>query len=61
MSQRFVEALLEIGVLPGMKAAFRAIGVDCGPTRAPLTPKIVDAEARMKTVLDQPEFKRWLA
>ncbi|WP_282025728.1 dihydrodipicolinate synthase family protein [Limimaricola cinnabarinus] len=61
LSQRFVEALLEIGVLPGMKAAFRAIGVECGPTRAPLTPKIAEAEAHMKALLDRAEFKRWLA
>ncbi|WP_370158712.1 dihydrodipicolinate synthase family protein [Limimaricola soesokkakensis] len=61
LSQRFVEALLEIGVLPGMKAAFRAIGVDCGPTRAPLAPKIAEAETRMAAFLDQPEVKAWLA
>jgi N-acetylneuraminate lyase len=44
-----------------MKAAFRAIGVECGPTRAPLTPKIAEAEAHMKALLEQAEFKRWLA
>lgn len=61
ISQRFVEVLLETGVLPGMKAAFRVIGIDCGPTRAPMTPKVADAEARVKAFLDLPEVSPWLA
>ncbi|EKE43831.1 N-acetylneuraminate lyase [Oceaniovalibus guishaninsula JLT2003] len=61
VSQVFVEALLETGVLPGMKAAFRAIGVECGPTRAPMTPRMKDADAHMRAVLERPEIKAWLA
>jgi N-acetylneuraminate lyase len=61
VSQDFVEALLETGVLPGMKAAFRVIGVDCGPTRAPMAPGVTDAEDRMRTVLARPAIKAWLA
>jgi N-acetylneuraminate lyase len=61
LSQRFVEALLEIGVLPGMKAAFRALGVDVGPTRLPMAPRTADAEARMAALLAEPAFKAWLA
>ena len=61
LSQVFVEALLETGVLPGMKAAFRAIGIDCGPTRAPMAPRVDDGDARMAAVMEQPELKAWLA
>lgn len=61
VSQDFVEALMETGVLPGMKAAFRVIGVDCGPTRAPMAPAVADAEARMREVLARPAIREWLA
>lgn len=63
LSQIFVEAILEMGVLPGMKAAFRAIGVDCGPTRAPMALRIADTEAdtRMQALLSRPDLKAWLA
>jgi len=61
VSQDFVEALMETGVLPGMKAAFRVIGVDCGPTRAPMAPAVADAEGRMREVLARPAIREWLA
>ena len=61
VSQDFVEALLDFGVLPGMKAAFRVIGVDCGPTRLPLDLGAPDAEAKMGAVLGRPEIREWLA
>ena len=61
VSQDFVEVLLETGVLPGMKAAFRVIGVDCGPTRAPMAPAVADAEERMRAVLARPAIRAWLA
>ncbi len=61
LSQIFVEALLETGVLPGMKAAFRAIGIDCGPTRAPMALRVADGEARMRAVMEEPALKAWLA
>jgi N-acetylneuraminate lyase len=61
LSQDFVEALLETGVLPGMKAALRVIGVDCGPTRAPMAAAVTDAEDRMRAVLARPAIKQWLA
>lgn len=61
VSQIFVEALLETGVLPGMKAALRVIGVECGPTRAPMNLRIDGAEAHMRAVLDRPEVAAWLA
>ncbi len=61
-SQIFVEALLETGVLPGMKAALRILGIDCGPTRAPMALRISDteAEAHMRAVLERPEVSAWL-
>ncbi|MEZ5722446.1 MAG: dihydrodipicolinate synthase family protein [Paracoccaceae bacterium] len=61
LSQRFVEALMDTGVLPGMKAAFRAIGLDVGPTRLPMAPRVADGEARMASLLDSDEFRAWLA
>lgn len=61
VSATFVEALLETGVLPGMKAAFRAIGIDVGPTRAPMLMRVVDGDARMAEVLKRPEIAEWLA
>lgn len=61
-SQIFVEALLETGVLPGMKAAFRVLGIECGPTRAPMTLRMPEgkAAAHMGAVLERPEIKPWL-
>ncbi|CAN7653415.1 dihydrodipicolinate synthase family protein [Mesorhizobium sp. LjNodule214] len=61
VSQDFVEALMETGVLPGMKAAFRVIGVDCGPTRAPMAPAVADAEGHMREVLARSAIREWLA
>ncbi len=60
VSQIFVEALLDIGVLPGMKAAFRTIGIECGPTRAPMALRVEDAVARMRDVLARDDVKPWL-
>ncbi|MBA4489827.1 dihydrodipicolinate synthase family protein [Paracoccus sp. S1E-3] len=60
-SARFVEALLETGVLPGMKAALRAIGVDAGPTRAPMQMRVDDGEARMAALMARPDFVEWVA
>jgi len=61
-SQIFVEALLETGVLPGLKAAFRIAGVEVGLTRAPMALKMTDAkaEAHMRAVLERPEIAPWL-
>ncbi|XHC00283.1 dihydrodipicolinate synthase family protein [Nitratireductor sp. ac15] len=60
VSQRFVEVLMETGVLPGMKAALRQRGVDCGPTRLPLAPLVDDCEARMSAILADPEIAAWV-
>lgn len=61
-SQIFVEALLKTGVLPGMKAALRLRGIECGPTRAPMALRISDekAETLIGAVLERPEIKPWL-
>lgn len=61
VSADFVADLLDIGVLPGMKSALRAIGVDAGPTRAPMIAKVADADARMKKVVERADIKPWLA
>lgn len=61
ISARFVEALMETGVLPGMKAAFRAIGINPGPTRAPMMMRLDDGEERMVEIMARPEFAEWIA
>ncbi|SFD33767.1 dihydrodipicolinate synthase family protein [Tropicimonas isoalkanivorans] len=61
ISAVFVEALLETGVLPGMKAAFRAIGIDVGLTRAPMLMRVDDGDARMTELVKRPEIAEWLS
>ena len=61
VSAEFVEELLQVGVLPGMKAAFAAIGIDCGPTRAPLAPRLPDSAARMADLVKRPSIAAWIA
>lgn len=61
ISQEFVEILLETGVIPGMKMALREIGVDCGPTRAPMILRTPDAEDRIRAALARSEIRRWIA
>ncbi|MFV1876206.1 dihydrodipicolinate synthase family protein [Nioella sp.] len=60
VSAEFVEALLEVGVLPGMKSAFAALGMDCGPTRAPLAARMPDTDARMAELVKRPTIAPWL-
>lgn len=60
ISAEFVEALLEVGVLPGMKSAFAALGMDCGPTRAPLAARMPDTNARMAELVKRPSIAQWL-
>ncbi|MCB2055557.1 MAG: dihydrodipicolinate synthase family protein [Geminicoccaceae bacterium] len=61
ISQEFVELLFVTGVLPGMKAAFRTIGIECGPTRSPMAARVGDAEARLKPFLERADVRPWLA
>ncbi len=61
ISQRFVELLLQTGVLPGMKAAFRVIGLDIGPTRAPMGLGSAQGEDLLRPFLNSPEVRPWLA
>ena len=61
VSAEFVVALLDVGVIPGMKAGLRVIGVDCGPARLPMASPVDDADARMAKLLADPRFKTWLA
>lgn len=61
VSAEFVEGLLDVGVLPGMKAALRAAGVDVGPTRAPMIPKCDDADDRMSALIARPNIQPWIS
>ncbi|EKF20510.1 dihydrodipicolinate synthase family protein [Nitratireductor pacificus] len=60
ISAIFVETLVETGILPGMKAAFRAIGIEVGPTRAPMLMRLDDGEARIADLVSRPEIAEWL-
>ncbi|WP_112323614.1 dihydrodipicolinate synthase family protein [Oceanibium sediminis] len=61
ISQEFVEILLQTGVLPGMKAAFGLIGIDCGPTRAPMALRADDPAALLSGFLERADVKEWIA
>jgi N-acetylneuraminate lyase len=50
-SQIFVESLLDLGILPRMKAAFRVIGLNLGLTRAPTALRAPDASPAFTTLL----------
>lgn len=60
VSAEFVTGLLDVGVLPGMKSALRAIGVECGPTRAPMQALSPDADAAMARLVARPAIRDWL-
>lgn len=61
ISQQFVEILAEVGVMPGVKTAFRLHGIDIGPSRLPMALHGRDAEARIAAFLKRPEVAKWLA
>lgn len=60
ISQRFVEILLETGVMPGVKLALGLQGVDVGPSRAPMLLKTQYAKARIAAFLSESDVARWL-
>lgn len=59
-SQTFVEELLEVGVLPGMKAALRAVDIDCGEARLPMAARMPDTESRIASLIARPEIAKWI-
>lgn len=60
ISQRFVEILLETGVIPGVKLALGLQGLDVGPSRAPMMLKADDARTRIAAFLSESDVARWL-
>jgi N-acetylneuraminate lyase len=60
VSAEFVTGLLEVGVLPGMKSALRACGIECGPTRAPLAALVPQADEKMAALVARPGIREWL-
>ena len=60
ISQRFVEILLETGVMPGVKVALGLRGVDVGPSRAPMMLKTKDAKVKIAAFLNESEVASWL-
>ena len=61
ISQQFVEILDTVGVMPGVKAAFKLHGIDVGPSRAPMSLHGRDPEGRLAAFLKRPEVTEWLA
>ncbi|MBE1290849.1 MAG: N-acetylneuraminate lyase [Rhodobacteraceae bacterium] len=61
ISQNFVEILLQTGVIPGVKASLRALGVDAGYARAPLIEQNKDTEAMVSTFLSTSATEAWIA
>lgn len=60
ISAEFVTGLMEVGVLPGMKSALRAAGIECGPTRAPMQSQLPNADAKMAELIARPSIREWL-
>lgn len=60
ISQQFVTELLEMGVLPGIKAIMTARGIAAGPTRAPLMPLSDKSDAIVKRMSNDPRFDPYL-
>ena len=46
-----IDALIEVGVIPGTKAILKRMGVDCGTSRAPFRPLTAAEEARIDACL----------
>ena len=61
ISRDFVEALLKVGVIPGMKLALQQIGVDCGSARAPFNLVGDNPQQIIRDALDKPDLREWLA
>ena len=60
-SQQFVTLLFETGVLPGVKVAMQAIGVDCGPTRAPFQLQSQSGADAIKKLMRSEDFTDWIS
>jgi N-acetylneuraminate lyase len=60
ISQQFVTDLLEIGVLPGIKAIMHARGIAAGPTRAPLLPLSTQIDQIANRMATDPRYTPWL-
>jgi N-acetylneuraminate lyase len=61
LSQEFVEVLLDTGVVPGLKAAFRLRGVEIGNCRAPMTLRGEGSEAKLAAFMARADVAPWLA
>lgn len=60
ISQQFVSELLEVGVLPGIKAIMQARGIVAGPTRAPLCALSEKASEIAARMANDPRFTPWM-
>ncbi len=61
ISQLYVEALLKIGVIPGVKASLRSLGVDAGYARGPLQEQQMTSEGSLATFLQSARVQKWFA
>lgn len=60
ISQAYVNDILKTGVIPGCKATLQALGVDCGPARAPFLLRGENPKAIIETAINRPGFQQWL-
>lgn len=62
ISQGYVALILDMGVIPGVKATLEVLGVDAGPARAPLALRSDPAAARrsIEAFCARSDVKPWL-
>ena len=61
ISQRYVDILLGIGVVPGVKLTLEILGHDVGPARLPMGLKSAAARETLARFLAEPDVAEWLA
>ena len=61
ISQEYVEILIDVGVIPGVKLSLDILGHDVGKARKPMQLKAHNAEQRLREFLLREDVKAWLA
>ncbi|WP_068084927.1 dihydrodipicolinate synthase family protein [Polycladidibacter stylochi] len=61
ISQDYVRAIIQTGVMPGTKLTLEVLGVDCGPSRAPFSLRGDNPRKVIEDAVNAPAFKDWIA
>ncbi|WP_068313690.1 dihydrodipicolinate synthase family protein [Polycladidibacter hongkongensis] len=61
ISQDYVRAIIQTGVMPGTKLTLEILGVDCGPSRAPFTLRGDNPRKIIEDAVNAPGFRDWIA